>query len=460
MSYGALASAINPVKYKFVVQRRRVGTIKVKVEGKPKPVVRPKYANVKTRVAVPDPVAKAKKEGYERMASERLEDLLLLPLADGLRIEALGALVAAAEAKNQDKREQDLVVQLVKIDPSNDAGLQHFWDEAWSAYTRGDLETASPLFAFIAGTYHGPNTQRQASYWHARCLERSGHGAEAATIYRALGGAPYDDVYALYARKHGVAAPPRSANPLTIARADWRDVAERNMPVELRLAYELTALSDVRDARIEIQKNLSHKNQPYAEALLADLYASSGSPELMMRSLRRAFPQIATVEQDAVPPYFIRMYYPTRYEDLVVKYSKRNGVDPFIVMGLILQESAFNPRARSGAGATGLMQLMPATGKELGRRVYGRFAIARLDDPDTNIELGTMHFRHLVDLFDGNVLIAVASYNAGQGNVQKWQHAAPGKPTDEFVESIPFSETRSYVKRVTLLASTYKRLSE
>jgi soluble lytic murein transglycosylase len=106
------------------------------------------------------------------------------------------------------------------------------------------------------------------------------------------------------------------------------------------------------------------------------------------------------------------------------------------------------------------MQLMPATGKEIAHKLHGVFGSGDLQNPDTNIELGTYHFRELVNLFSGNWQLAVASYNAGQGNVAKWRRAAPSKPMDEFLESIPFPETRNYVKRVTLLSSTYRRLTQ
>jgi soluble lytic murein transglycosylase len=154
------------------------------------------------------------------------------------------------------------------------------------------------------------------------------------------------------------------------------------------------------------------------------------------------------------------MYYPIKYESAIRKYAKKNGLDPHLVMGLIHQESFYNPRTKSSAGAIGLMQLMPATGKELGARVFRSFDVGRLTNPEVNIELGTMHFRYLVDLLGGKTELAIASYNAGQGNVMKWRRAAPSKPMDEFLESIPFAETRNYVKRVTMLSASYARMTD
>jgi peptidoglycan lytic transglycosylase len=176
-----------------------------------------------------------------------------------------------------------------------------------------------------------------------------------------------------------------------------------------------------------------------------------------MRSARRAFPQLATVEQDSVPPYFLKMYYPLKYQDAIVKNAKKNDVDPYLVMGLIHQESTFNPLARSPVGAVGLMQLMPPTAKELARRVHSS---SNVEDPEVNIRLGTLYFRQLVNIFRGASLLAVASYNAGMGNVLRWRRAAPRKPMDEFIESMPFPETRNYVKRVTMLSASYRRMAQ
>jgi len=458
-SYRALASSINPVVLKTVMQRKQVGTTKVR-RGKGKKartITKPKFAKVKTQVKLIDLAKKAKQDEYDRLSTERLKDLLSLPLATPVRVEVLTTLAGLAEAKNQDDYEQDLIRQLVKLDRLADPGLQHFWDKAWGAYVRGDLTTAKTLFKFVADTYQSVGIRRQGQYWYARTIERAGQKAEATAIYRELASAPYDDLYALFAKSRGVPGHQETTNPLTINRPDWGQLAEKMMPPELRLAYELTALSDMKNARLEIQKNVNKTNQPYADALMTDLYHASGNTQLMFMTIRRAFPQLATVEQDAVPPYFLRMYYPTKYEEEIRKSAEKNGIDPYLIMGLIHQESYFNPRAKSRVGATGLMQLMPATGKELAQKLHSS---GDLENPDVNIRLGTYHFRHLIDLFGGNPQLAVASYNAGQGNVLSWRRGAPRKPIDEFLESMPFAETRTYVKRVTILSATYRRLSQ
>jgi soluble lytic murein transglycosylase-like protein len=456
-NYRVLSASINPVVTKTITVKQKVGTVKVKPKGKKKKAVtKPKYANVKKNVQLVDLAKKAKKEEYDRLSSERLKDLLSLQLAPEIRVEVLNTLIGIAESKNQDAFERDLITQLAKVDPWQDSGLQHFWDKAWAAYARGDLKTAVELCTFIRDTYRHPGVRRQAQYWYARSIERLGQKDEAAQIYRDLAAAPYADVYATYAASRGAKRQETTTNPLKEKRPDWPEIAERDMPKELRLAYELTALTDFRDARVEIQKNLNRANQPFADALMGDIYNSIGDTLLMMRALKRAYPKLATVEQDEVPTYFLGMYYPTRYHDEIIREAKKNDLDPYVIMGLIHQESYYNPRAKSGVGATGLMQLMPATGREIAKRLHTG---SNLEDPNTNIRLGTNYFKTLVNMFSGNVNLAIASYNAGMGNVMKWRRGAPGRPMDEFLESIPFPETRNYVKRVNMLGASYRRLT-
>jgi soluble lytic murein transglycosylase-like protein len=461
-NYRIQAASIDPIVKKTVMEKKRVGTVKVRVgTGKKRRTVsKPKFANVKKTIELIDLAKKQKKEAYEKLHSERLRDLLQLPLADAVRLDVLKAIIEIAEEKNQDDYLMELIPQVVALDSLADPALQHFWNKAWAAYTRGDLDTAKPGFRFIADTYSSINVKRQAEYWYARTIERQGQNEEAAAIYQRLASAPYADLYAMHSVSRGAKRVEERSNPLRREnRPDWRDIAEKEMPPELRLAYELTALAAFGDARLEIQKNMRRENQRFGDALLADLYNSTGNHLLMYLAIRRAYPQLATVEQDTVPNYFLSMYYPVKYLDDIRENAKRNNMDPHLVMGLILQESYYNPTARSRVGATGLMQIMPPTGKEIAARLRIPFGEKRLENPEVNIRLGTYYLKSLINTFGGNVYLAVASYNGGQGNVARWRRAAPGKPMDEFIESIPFPETRNYVKRVTMLRSAYSRIA-
>ena len=460
-NYAVVAAAINPTINKVLKEKKKVGTVKVRVgKGKKRrTVTKPKFAIVSRTVKLVDLAKKNKKDEYERLASERLKDLLSLKLDNDLRYDVLNALGERAMTRNQDAYVQELVREIIKIDRDADPALQHFWDKAWAAYARGDLATAKPLFRFIADTYSRASVRRQSEYWYARSIERQGAKAEARQIYQKLAAAPYADLYALHAVARGATRQKNSENPLKKRGPDWAEVADKSMPEELELAYELTALSAMREAYLEIRRNTRRANMRFAEALMADIYNADGNSVLLLRSLQRAWPQLGTVEQDSMPVYFLRMAYPDHYDDEIEAGAKKQNLDANLVRALILQESYYNPKAKSSVGATGLMQLMPATANDHAKRLGIVFATSRLENPSVNIKLGTFHLRMLVNMFKGNEYLAIASYNAGQGNVLKWRRGAPGRPMDEFIESIPFPETRSYVKRITFGRSVYERIN-
>ena len=136
-----------------------------------------------------------------------------------------------------------------------------------------------------------------------------------------------------------------------------------------------------------------------------------------------------------------------------------NRLDPFLVASLIRQESEFNPGSVSRANAIGLMQLLPGTGKLVARQAsLKHYNASQLYTPTVNVELGTLYFRGMVDKFGGSIEYALAAYNAGSDRVEEWMGQGPYRDTAEFVESIPFTETREYVQAIVRNAGVYRQL--
>ena len=151
----------------------------------------------------------------------------------------------------------------------------------------------------------------------------------------------------------------------------------------------------------------------------------------------------ASLEQNSLTLNLKLMKYifPLNYIDLIKKNSE--SLDPLIVISLIRQESAFNPEAKSGVGAKGLMQLMPATAKRFNHKVK----VKHLGNPEINVAIGTKYLRLLLNRFDGNLIFALASYNAGEGRIDRWRKDIfRSDDPMAIIESIPFEETRNYVK--------------
>ena len=140
--------------------------------------------------------------------------------------------------------------------------------------------------------------------------------------------------------------------------------------------------------------------------------------------------------------------YPLPFRDEVEAAAGSSGLDPCLLWALAREESGFDPRARSPAGALGLLQLMPGTAREIGARFGVTGDEESLVRPQTNLLLGAAYLAGLLDRWSGNLPLALAGYNAGPSRALAWWRAAPATDTEEFVDTIPYRETQAYVRSV------------
>jgi soluble lytic murein transglycosylase len=148
--------------------------------------------------------------------------------------------------------------------------------------------------------------------------------------------------------------------------------------------------------------------------------------------------------------WYARLWHPLRYTAIVRTYAQQQRLDPALLAAVIDTESKFNADARSSAGAVGLMQLTPATAEGIAEYTHGsKFQVSDLTNPDINVRYGTWYLRRLLDKYRGNERLALAAYNAGEANVDRWlaQH-----------EGIQFADTRAYVSKVESLKKLYRRV--
>jgi soluble lytic murein transglycosylase len=139
--------------------------------------------------------------------------------------------------------------------------------------------------------------------------------------------------------------------------------------------------------------------------------------------------------------------FPTPFRQQVVAQAREAGIDPAVIYGLIRQESRFITDARSGVGASGLMQLMPATARWTARKIGQPYTPAMINDRSVNLRLGTAYLKLVLDDFGGSLAMATAAYNAGPNRPRRWREGAVMEPA-AWAETIPFNETRDYVKKV------------
>jgi soluble lytic murein transglycosylase len=174
-----------------------------------------------------------------------------------------------------------------------------------------------------------------------------------------------------------------------------------------------------------------------------------------MATARFVYPESEARKIEEVPLAVWRTVFPLPFEASVKQAAAHNHLDPMLVAGVIRQESAFQADAVSRAGAVGLMQLLPKTARKLARRQRLRYAHAKLFNPEYNLKLGTLYLAELVKTF-GSLEAALAAFNAGEERVAAWKAEHSFEEQAEFVESIPFTETREYVQIVMRNAETYR----
>lgn len=290
----------------------------------------------------------------------------------------------------------------------------------------------------------------QVAYWQGRALERLGRHSEAEAAYRL---AAQERSYYGFLAADKVNLPYQfNDQPISKDTALLDNFLQAHPDVAL--ALDLFRLGQTTLARQEwsaLERRFSEDDY----LILAALAHRQGFHD-------RAIAMVAKVR--AFDDLNLR--FPLAYREAIERLSLKNGIHPAWAFGILRQESIYVTDIRSSAGATGLMQLMPATARMMARKV-GRGSSFTITDPETNIDLGTAYLAEMLEDFDGNYVLATAAYNAGPGRSRAWQHLVE-LPADIWIERIPFQETRQYVKRVMeymvvfdwLLDGEYQRISE
>jgi soluble lytic murein transglycosylase len=222
---------------------------------------------------------------------------------------------------------------------------------------------------------------------------------------------------------------------------------------------QLLANAALYDFAVAEMQAASPGSPPWEAKSVADIYSEQGSYIRSIETLKRAAPGYFAAEIPQIPRPVWEQLFPRPYWEELRRDASANQLDPHLVASLIRQESEFNPAAISHANAMGLMQLLPSVGKNLAKEMKVKhFSQDELLVANTNLQLGTRYFKHMVDHYDGQVQYALAAYNAGEDRVDDWRKNGNFSDVEEFVESIPFTETREYVQAIMRNAMIYKLL--
>lgn len=351
--------------------------------------------------------------------------------------------------------------------PDSVTALCH-WRITWDAYL-ADQPDRVTLLREQAEHYPEDSHAGTALFFLGRIAEATDRFGEAKAYYQRLSAQYPHYFYAVLGRE-------RIAGKVAAATADedavmwlsgiaWpahRDLsaAAANPATQQRIerARLLTdaGLTDFAESELRFGAK-TETEQPQLLAL--ELAAAADSPFRAMRVMKSMSGDYLSLPFANASPKFWQTLFPLPWREELVSSARAHGLDPFYVAGLIRQESEFNPAAKSRKSAYGLMQLMPATGRMLGKKEgMAGVSVSQLTNPTVSLRLGTNYLRAQLDGWDGDWYRTLAAYNAGPGRVHQWLKDANFREPLEFIESIPFNETREYIQAVLRNADIYREL--
>ncbi|WP_041782101.1 lytic transglycosylase domain-containing protein [Ancylobacter novellus] len=309
-----------------------------------------------------------------------------------------------------------------------------------------DPRTALQHFSKIPENQTHPATVSRGYYWQGRAWEALGSTANARGQYEAA--AAYGTAYYGQLASARLGIPKVKIETAPAANSTQRAAFARNEGV---MIFKLLERLDKSSLSLALAYDLAERLPDAAQlGLLAELAKSSGDARTMTTIGKVALNRGIPLEAEAYPTIGMPSYRPITAD-----------VDRALVYAIARQESMFNASAVSHAGATGLMQVMPATGRTIAKRAGVSYDPKQLRNPTVNVQFGAAELRSLLDNYQNNYVLTFAGYNAGRGNVAKWiaQYGDPRDPSVDpidWVERIPFSETRNYVQRVMENTQVYK----
>ncbi len=347
--------------------------------------------------------------------------------------------------------------------------LTLLWHAGWLHYRRHEFAKAIENFHDIIGATNPRSTRMvedhtRAAYWLGRSKAQLGQHKEAIRQFEELQ-TSFPFTY------YGLLATFQLGEPVSVADSALRVAAdakrERSSTVldlrHYRKAVQLAQSELISDAREEL--GYLYKHHGGSEKVLLPLISLSHRIGAFDIGIRLAIRHYGKDFRQGTVPSSSKMWavaYPLPYQDVIQRYAPER-LDPYLVSGLIREESLYQAQAVSRVGALGLMQLMPYTAKRVGKRLGldpTFFVRQGLFEPEHNIQLGVHYLGTLLGQFQDNLIYSVAAYNAGPKAVQQWITKHGRHPAEEFVELIGYRETRGYVKRVIRSYRIYRMVFE
>lgn len=291
--------------------------------------------------------------------------------------------------------------ELLERPISADMRNEVLWNIGWCLYKTGKYDQAIEYFSKLGG-----RSRDRSDFWIARCHEKSGSASRAKDLYNSLSNG----------RPHSY--------------------------------YGFLSAEKLHQSQKVKRSSVSKKVEPF-------LPTGNGTVDYLARL---GLIELATLELQRSQKYYVsESEYPTAYSSIVRYNAKEFGIDENLVYAIIREESRFRPNVISPATAIGLMQIIPSTAQRLAKELnQSSFELGKIFEPSVNIRFGTKYLEDLSELFNGEMIYMIASYNAGEEAVSRWLKNSDAKDLEEFIEEIPYDETNSYVKKVMKSYWIYK----
>jgi soluble lytic murein transglycosylase len=389
--------------------------------------------------------------------------------------DALNALASHYIRQDEEEEAAGVFRTIVAQHPKTRHAERAAWKLGWWHYRKGEYAQAADVFEQAAARAPRADPRPAWLYWAGRARDRANDRPSANARFELV---TADYLHSYYGRlaatilearglEPGRRLPPRTSERAVLGHGGTPGdgtggtaVAQAAPPpsnADVVRALLSVELLDLAAEELRYAQRTSAAS-PVIDATLAWTIARQGDLRRGINLMKQAYPQYLAADGDELPAEVRRVIFPLQYWDLIRRHATARGLDPYLVAALVAQESTFDAAAHSGANAWGLMQIIPSTGRRLARAEgVRRFRTPMLTDPQLNVRLGTRYFSDLVKRF-GAAHLALASYNAGEHRVVRWQEERPGLDRDEFIDDIPFPETQNYVKRILGTAEDYRRL--
>ena len=335
--------------------------------------------------------------------------------------------------------------RLIEVAPGSEYADWAAWRIGWQRFDEKRYEESYKAFEGLKENFPGNRYAMGAHFWMAKIRERQNKPELAQKIYTEVAKARY---WYYSARAKAILG-------LTTSELELKAIPDSKLPVQKSCPEHVSTLMKLRlyeDAVYQLSKYIDETPNAAIECYYALITCYEG--------LSRYDKAREVADKALMSPVFRnqassdlaqlrRMLYPLHYEQLVEKYAKQYNVDTALIFAMILEESRYRKDANSWAGAIGLMQIMPATGRQLARQLnIHRFRTSMLKIPEVNIRMGTKYIGYLNSIFDGNAMLVTGAYNGGPGRMRRWLDSKNIKDLDEFVEKITIRETRLHIKKV------------